>query len=77
MYVAMCSVLKWFGFIKWASTYLITHFSIYISFVRVKLVRLGHPARLLPQVLESALDAQVHKTIGLRKKLNTRNLFFC
>ncbi|WVZ08512.1 hypothetical protein V8G54_021858 [Vigna mungo] len=27
--------------------------------VIVKLVRLGHPARLLPQVLESALDAQV------------------
>ncbi|XP_072956201.1 uncharacterized protein [Typha angustifolia] len=26
---------------------------------RIKLVRLGHPARLLPQVLESALDAQV------------------
>ncbi|XP_075490396.1 uncharacterized protein LOC142528969 isoform X3 [Primulina tabacum] len=26
---------------------------------RVKLVRVGHPARLLPQVLESALDAQV------------------
>ncbi|KAG2687030.1 hypothetical protein I3760_09G034700 [Carya illinoinensis] len=26
---------------------------------RVNLVRLGHPARLLPQVLESALDAQV------------------
>ncbi|ERN11784.1 DNA-binding protein SMUBP-2 isoform X1 [Amborella trichopoda] len=26
---------------------------------RVKLVRLGHPARLLPQVLESALDAQI------------------
>uniref|UniRef100_A0A2P2LEK5 DNA-binding protein SMUBP-2 n=1 Tax=Rhizophora mucronata TaxID=61149 RepID=A0A2P2LEK5_RHIMU len=26
---------------------------------RVKLVRLGHPARLLPQVLNSALDAQV------------------
>ncbi|XP_027068581.2 uncharacterized protein [Coffea arabica] len=26
---------------------------------RVKLVRFGHPARLLPQVLESALDAQV------------------
>ncbi|KAI0504327.1 hypothetical protein KFK09_015279 [Dendrobium nobile] len=26
---------------------------------RVRLVRLGHPARLLPQVLESALDAQV------------------
>ncbi|GKV34672.1 hypothetical protein SLEP1_g43027 [Rubroshorea leprosula] len=25
----------------------------------VKLVRLGHPARLLPQVLDSALDAQV------------------
>ncbi|KAJ0043098.1 hypothetical protein Pint_17937 [Pistacia integerrima] len=29
------------------------------SSFRVKLVRLGHPARLLPQVLESALDAQV------------------
>ena len=29
-------------------------------FIRVKLVRLGHPARLLPQVLDSALDAQVH-----------------
>ncbi|KAM1197365.1 hypothetical protein ACFX2I_008967 [Malus domestica] len=26
---------------------------------KVKLVRLGHPARLLPQVLDSALDAQV------------------
>lgn len=30
-----------------------------LSTQRVKLVRLGHPARLLPQVLESALDAQV------------------
>ncbi|MCH88058.1 DNA-binding protein SMUBP-2-like, partial [Trifolium medium] len=28
-------------------------------FIRVKLVRIGHPARLLPQVLDSALDAQV------------------
>ncbi|GBG66021.1 hypothetical protein CBR_g55000 [Chara braunii] len=28
---------------------------------RVKVVRMGHPARLLPQVLESALDAQVLK----------------
>nr|ATB19672.1 putative DEAD-like helicase [Juniperus indica] len=28
---------------------------------RVKLVRLGHPARLLPQVLDSALDSQVLK----------------
>lgn len=27
--------------------------------IRVKLVRVGHPARLLPQVLDSALDAQV------------------
>jgi ATP-dependent RNA/DNA helicase IGHMBP2 len=26
---------------------------------KVKLVRMGHPARLLPQVLDSALDAQV------------------
>ncbi|CAN6454156.1 unnamed protein product [Victoria cruziana] len=30
-----------------------------LSCHRIKLVRLGHPARLLPQVLESALDAQV------------------
>lgn len=30
-----------------------------ITIYRVKLVRLGHPARLLPQVLDSALDAQV------------------
>ena len=30
-----------------------------ISLIRVKLVRVGHPARLLPQVLECALDAQV------------------
>ncbi|CAH8266594.1 unnamed protein product [Arabidopsis lyrata] len=28
---------------------------------KVKLVRVGHPARLLPQVLDSALDAQVLK----------------
>ena len=37
-------------------------------FIRVKLVRLGHPARLLPQVLESALDAQVTITFILRRK---------
>ncbi|XP_052147153.1 uncharacterized protein LOC127766128 isoform X2 [Oryza glaberrima] len=30
-----------------------------LSRYRTKLVRLGHPARLLPQVLDSALDAQV------------------
>ncbi|XP_037443852.1 DNA-binding protein SMUBP-2-like isoform X1 [Triticum dicoccoides] len=30
-----------------------------LSQYRTKLVRLGHPARLLPQVLDSALDAQV------------------
>jgi hypothetical protein len=30
-----------------------------LNFCRTKLVRLGHPARLLPQVLDSALDAQV------------------
>ncbi|TVU46312.1 hypothetical protein EJB05_05838 [Eragrostis curvula] len=30
---------------------------------RTKLVRLGHPARLLPQVLDSALDAQIMKII--------------
>lgn len=32
---------------------------VHFHFCRVKLVRVGHPARLLPQVLESALDAQV------------------
>lgn len=31
-----------------------------VLMIRVKLVRVGHPARLLPQVLESALDAQVY-----------------
>lgn len=29
------------------------------AYVRIKLVRVGHPARLLPQILDSALDAQV------------------
>lgn len=32
-----------------------------LSSYKLKLVRLGHPARLLPQVLEKALDAQVLK----------------
>ena len=46
-------------------------------FIRVKLVRLGHPARLLPQVLESALDAQVIITFILqRKNLDNEILFF-
>jgi hypothetical protein len=30
-----------------------------LSINRIKLVRMGHPARLLPQVLDSSLDAQV------------------
>ncbi|CAN6454155.1 unnamed protein product [Victoria cruziana] len=34
-----------------------------LSCHRIKLVRLGHPARLLPQVLESALDAQGRRCI--------------
>ncbi|WMV19277.1 hypothetical protein MTR67_012662 [Solanum verrucosum] len=34
---------------------------------RVKLVRLGHPARMLPQVLDSALDAQACKGERERK----------
>lgn len=38
-------------------------------FNRVKLVRLGHPARLLPQVLESALDAQVLDTTAFAYKI--------
>ncbi|KAI3838060.1 hypothetical protein MKW98_009011 [Papaver atlanticum] len=36
---------------------------------RVKLVRVGHPARLLPQVLESALDAQWKEMKLLNGKL--------
>lgn len=32
-----------------------------LSSHKIKLVRMGHPARLLPQVLEKALDAQVMK----------------
>ncbi|KAG4393674.1 hypothetical protein GLYMA_03G139000v4 [Glycine max] len=37
-----------------------TLYSFMMTFsARVKLVRVGHPARLLPQVLDSALDAQV------------------
>ena len=40
-------------------------------------MRLGHPARLLPQVLESALDAQVIITFILqRKNLDNEILFF-
>lgn len=46
---------------------------------RVKLVRMGHPARLLPQVLESALDAQVLRgdnsslANDIRKEMKTLN----
>ncbi|XP_074371613.1 uncharacterized protein LOC141712539 [Apium graveolens] len=46
---------------------------------RVKLVRLGHPARLLPQVLNSALDAQVLRgdnsalAKDIRKEMKTLN----
>ncbi|KAL6145256.1 hypothetical protein ACLB2K_055944 [Fragaria x ananassa] len=43
-------------FIKWSRRLLV---QIAVGATRVKLVRLGHPARLLPQVLDSALDAQV------------------
>nr|XP_016441859.1 PREDICTED: DNA-binding protein SMUBP-2-like isoform X2 [Nicotiana tabacum] len=46
---------------------------------RVKLVRLGHPARMLPQVLDSALDAQVLRgdnsalANDIRKEMKTLN----
>ncbi|KAL6506041.1 hypothetical protein OROHE_022760 [Orobanche hederae] len=46
---------------------------------RVKLVRVGHPARLLPQVLDSALDAQVLRgdnsalANDIRKEMKTLN----
>ncbi|KAL8229878.1 hypothetical protein R6Q57_014778 [Mikania cordata] len=46
---------------------------------RVKLVRVGHPARLLPQILESALDAQVLRgdnsslANDIRKEMKTLN----
>ncbi|CAL5399216.1 unnamed protein product [Camellia sinensis] len=39
---------------------------------RVKLVRVGHPARLLPQVLDSALDAQEMKALN-GKLLKTKD----
>lgn len=32
-------------------------------------MRVGHPARLLPQVLDSALDAQVLHTTALANKI--------
>lgn len=55
------SLLHLFNFNFW-----IIYWTFYLSPLlflpaRVKLLRLGHPARLLPQVLESALDAQVHQ----------------
>lgn len=40
--------------------------------IRVKLVRVGHPARLLPQVLESALDAQVYIITYLAVRTNLK-----
>ncbi|EFJ16960.1 hypothetical protein SELMODRAFT_179218 [Selaginella moellendorffii] len=46
---------------------------------KVKVVRLGHPARLLPQVLDCALDAQVLKTDNsslakdIRKEISVLN----
>lgn len=43
---------------------------------RVKLVRVGHPARLLPQVLESALDAQVMLSTAIWSIKNFRMSFY-
>jgi len=46
---------------------------------KIKLVRMGHPARLLPQVLDSSLDAQVMKADNsslandVRKEMKTLN----
>ncbi|KAH7283021.1 hypothetical protein KP509_35G057100 [Ceratopteris richardii] len=51
-----------------------------LSAHKLKLVRVGHPARLLPQVLEKALDAQVMKADNsalandVRKEMKTLNL---
>lgn len=58
----MCFLhLVWFGFIRCVKSFVDTLYSFMMTFsARVKLVRVGHPARLLPQVLDSALDAQVH-----------------
>lgn len=47
-----------------------------VSFIRVKLVRLGHPARLLPQVLDSALDAQVCEFFNFVRRERIKFLFF-
>eukprot|EP00250_Pteridium_aquilinum_P010576 c19487_g1_i1 orf=90-2078(+) len=51
-----------------------------LSSHKIKLVRMGHPARLLPQVLEKALDAQVMKADNsalandVRKEMKALNL---
>lgn len=56
-----CAFSFWFGFIRCVKSFVDTLYSFMMTFsARVKLVRVGHPARLLPQVLDSALDAQVH-----------------
>lgn len=47
---------------------LLFSFSASLSLIRVKLVRVGHPARLLPQVLDSALDAQVYTCSDVHEK---------
>lgn len=47
---------------------LLFSFSASLSLIRVKLVRVGHPARLLPQVLDSALDAQVYICSDVHEK---------
>lgn len=49
---------------------LLFSFSASLSLIRVKLVRVGHPARLLPQVLDSALDAQVYIHVLMFMKKN-------
>lgn len=47
-----------------------------LFFTRVKLVRLGHPARLLPQILDSALDAQVGSLFCVSRTAGTTLSFF-
>ncbi|XP_078153290.1 DNA-binding protein isoform X1 [Carex rostrata] len=50
-----------------------------LSSYKVKLVRVGHPARLLPQILDSALDAQVMRAdnsslaADIRKEMKALN----
>lgn len=68
VYLPTSMLIQWDFLFEQDQTYLLSPFPLLqideclinnSSHARIKLVRMGHPARLLPQVLEKALDAQV------------------